>query len=129
MREANRIPVELQDSFISRLVESALVLNKLPGRPAQCRRDEQRVAGTRAEPAEAGLDELTQPGRHGKRLARPRLLSRFGERPCELERVERIAGRGVVQPQQRRPGELGTESLADELVERSDAQRRERDAP
>ena len=60
---------------------------------------------------DARADELLQRLRDGQRLSGVELV-RQGS--CDLERVERIAARRLVDPEQRRPREGAVEPLADD---------------
>ena len=66
-------------------------------------REHERLARRAGEAVESGGDELLQPLGNRQRLRRIADAPVGAERPRELERVERVPARDLVQPEQRRP--------------------------
>ena len=84
-----------------------------------------RHAGEAVKP---GGHELLQPRRNRQRLRRISNRTVRTQRACDLERVERVAARRLVQPEQRRPRHRAIESAAKQLLDGADAQRSDLDA-
>lgn len=71
------------------------------------------------------MHELTQPLRHRQRLAGHWRCTMALERATQLQRVERVAARNVVEPPKHRPGEREPDPSLQETVDRAEAQRRD----
>src|SRR5207244_400816 len=84
------------------------------------RREQRAAAGTRQAP-KARPEEVGQVVRDGQRPG-PGVL---WQRPRELEREERVAARGSLDPDERRPCERASELALEHLVERGKTQRPE----
>ena len=84
------------------------------------------AGASRGEPGHPPVHELVQSLRHRQRLRRIHLCT---EGAGDLERVERIAARLLVNAQQRLAGEDATHAIVQERVERADAERAQRQPP
>ena len=89
----------------------------------ECGCESERLARRRGKAGEARTQEPLERLRDGKRLCRVDLEA---EGTPELERVERIATRALVDPEQRLTREGPIHSVAQKPVQRADAQRPER---
>ena len=128
MREANT-PCS---NSITCLASSAgsRALCSMPTRPSSvtvsrrvCRREHESLARLACEAVEPGGHELLQPLGDGQRLRRIGERAVGTQRPRELEGIERIAARCLVQPEQRRPRHRAESRAAEQLMRRADAER------
>jgi hypothetical protein len=87
---------------------------------AQRGQEHERTSRRLRQRGDTSAKELVQRLRYGEWLHRVEVL---WECSCDLERVERIAPRHVVYPQQRRSREDALEPLADDGLQRAGAQR------
>ena len=92
-------------------------------RRAHHRHDEQRVPRLLGECAQPLADEVVERLGHGKRLGGVDGSSHGLERTGELQGIERVAARHLVQPEHRRPRERSPQPIANEAVDRAQAER------
>ena len=89
----------------------------------QRRRAQQRVVGSRRQRPDAVCDQRLEAV--GNRQPRTALDVRPGEQPRDLERVQRVAGRRLRDPHERRARKRPPESLRNDTVQRRDRKRPE----
>ena len=104
MREANRATLELDHVLRERRVERALLDAQVAelghGQPCVRGGEHERFARHAGEAGEPGGHELLQPLGDGQRLCRIPNRALCAHRPSELEGIERVAARRLVQPEQ-----------------------------
>jgi hypothetical protein len=127
VREPHGPVHELEDVLGERVLEGALAdprLGELGEGQARLRRDEhERVASSPVEPAEPRGDELLE-ALGDRQWSRGVTDGVAGvERTRELEGVERVASRDLVDAEQRRPGDDPGEPPLDDPLDRTEAQR------
>ena len=88
--------------------------------------DQQRLASARRQRRDTLGDRLPQAGRDRERAAGLKRGSR-SERARNLEREQRVAARGLFDPQQRRPPVAVPQAALDQGAERAEAERAEPD--
>ena len=135
MREAQARVVELDDAFPHRRLErledalpvSVRRRDQLDRRPGERRDLEEDVDRLRRQPGEAAAEQLVQALRHSQRPAGRRSRVRPDELAAELEREERVARRCLLDAGELRPRQLEPEPLLEQMVERAQAERAERE--
>ena len=107
MREANGATLELDHVLRERRVERAPLDAEIPElghrQPRMRGGEHERFARHAGEAGEPGGHELLQPLGDGQRQCRISNRALCAQRPSELEGIERVAARRLVQPEQRRP--------------------------
>ena len=125
VREPDRAVVELDHPVRERRFQR---WPRQAGRPAACH-GRRRAAGRRASPAagRAGVRprDASRLSRHRQRLRRIDVRS---ERAGELERVERVPAGGLVETEERGPGEDPPEPELERPVQRTGAERSDEEA-
>ena len=101
--------------------------DELDRRAGERRCEEDDVAGIGREPGEAAAEELVQALGDGQGLAGGRPGARADELAPELEREERVACRRLLNTDELRPGQIETDSLPQQVVQRPHAQRADRE--
>ena len=130
MSEAETRVVELHHSLprggIERLDDGLTMPvcldHELDRRAGERRCEEDDVARVGREPGEATPEKLVQAVGHGQRPARGRPGARADELAPELECEERVARRRLLNPDELGPGQIETDSLPQQVVERPHAQ-------
>ncbi len=124
MREANGAVLALDDASVERRLEVVLanagLREQLERRRAEGRDEDERVLRRLREPCEPHAQKPVQRLRHGQRSRRVEIR---GKRPRELDRIERISARGLVDAEQRGPGEDTAEPIAQQHLHGAHAQR------
>ena len=87
--------------------------------------DEQHLTRPQRQAFETPHDEARERARDGQRLARRGVRAGLDQRPRDLERKERIAGRRLANAPQRRPREHVTEVGPDDVVQPTEGERTE----
>ena len=130
MRETNRAARHFEDVLVARRLERVgrdARVGELRGRQPRVRgRQREHLAGGRVEAVKAGCNELLQLLRHTQRLRRVALGAFGSESAPQLERVERVSARGLVQPEQGRPRHPPRQQRVKDLMRRADAERPDR---
>src|SRR5262249_33793587 len=96
------------------------------GRPGQSRGVEQYRACLPLQPRQSGPQELAQALRHAQRAPRSRARAQARQLPTKLQRIERVPGSCLLEPNQLRPRKLNPQPIAEQMMKRPDAQRAER---
>ena len=132
MREADRPLPQLEHALVERRGERVLADPGLAelrrGQPRLRRDQDERLVRRPRERVEPRRDELLQPPGHRQRLRRVAHRVLVAERPRELEGVHRVPARDLVQPEERRARHRPPELVAEDAVDRADAERPDADA-
>ena len=101
--------------------------DELDRRAGERRCEEDDVARVGREPGEAAPEKLVQALGDGQRPPGGRSGARPDELAPELEREERVACRRLLNPDELGPGQIETDSLPQQVVERPQAQGADRE--
>ena len=101
--------------------------HELDRRAGERRCEEDDVARIGREPGEAAAQELVQALGHRQGLPGGRSGVRPDELAAELEREERVPCRRLLHPHELRPGQIETDPHPQEVMERPQAQRADRE--
>ena len=127
MGKANRAVLALDhvrgDCRRERVGRNTCPLQERLRRRPQCRGERERVARRRGKSGEPRANELVQRLRNRKRLER---VDVHVENACQLQREERITAGPLVDAEQRLAGERPPETVAQQPMERADAERSNR---
>ena len=135
VREAKAVAIQLDDPRGERLGQSGVErttddgLDEVHGRIGNRGNHARGLERRSAEVLDALAQKLVQVGGHRELLARCEHASSALERPRELEREERVAARGLPEPDQDRPREARVESGAQQLLEGAETETLDRHDP
>ena len=131
MREAEPLPVDLEDSGLERFGQSGLCpatggrLDEAHRRVGERGNDSRQLEPGSPEAIDALVNELVQIRGNRQLLARTHPAASSLKRARELEGEERISARRFPDAQQRRSGKNNANASSQQLVKRADAERAE----